>query len=226
MLVLAHGAGAGMRHPFLERTTEALNRHGLAVYRFQFPYLERGTKRPDSPTVLTTTIRAAVETAGEIGAGLPLFAGGKSMGGRMTSLAAAEAPLPGVRGIFFLGFPLHAPRKPDVRRADHLRSIDVPLLFIQGTRDSMAPLATLQPIVGNLGSKATMHVVEGGDHSFATRKRDRPETAPSIHDELARVLAGWVATLCPGHATDRAPLLAPPRPDREVSVPELGPPEP
>ena len=164
--MLAHGAGAGMRHAFMEGVSERLAGGGIATLRFQFPYLEQGRRAPDPPRVLTAAVRAAVDAAAQAAPGLPLFAGGKSLGGRMTSTAAAQQPLPGVRGLVFLGFPLHQPGKPGRARADHLRDVALPMLFVQGTRDTLADLGELRPMLDGLGGRATLHVVEGGDHSF------------------------------------------------------------
>src|SRR6476661_5305720 len=164
--VFAHGAGAGMTHPFMETVAAGLGERGVATLRYQFPYMEKGSKRPDPPAVAHTTVRAAVAEAARCCAGLPLIAGGKSFGGRMTSQAQAIAPLAGVRGLAFLGFPLHPAGKPSSDRAKHLAEVDVPLLFLQGTRDSLAELKLLEPVVKGLGRVATLHVVEGADHSL------------------------------------------------------------
>ena len=200
IISLAHGAGAGMQHPFLVALTEALAEQKVAVLRFQFPYMERGHKRPDRPHVLGATVRAAAALAQQQAPDLPLFAGGKSMGGRMTSLAAAEAPLPAVRGLCFVGFPLHPPRRPSTQRADHLQALDIPLLFLQGTRDPLAPLDTLTPIASALGPRAALHVVQGADHSFAVRKRDGRDSNAIMH-ELAHTMASWMNALT--RAVDR-----------------------
>src|SRR5881396_2342860 len=166
LYVLAHGAGAGMRHPFLESISQRLAEQGIATLRYQFPYMERRSRRPDPPAVAAATVRAAVAEAARIAPDLPLVAGGKSFGGRMTSTAQAEEPLPGVRGLVFLGFPLHPPGRPDDKRAEHLAHVQVPMLFLQGTRDDFAALKLLQPLVKRLGERATLYLVEGGDHSF------------------------------------------------------------
>ena len=192
--VLAHGAGAGMRHHFMEEIAEALAGRGMATLRYQFPYLESGARRPDPPAVLEATVRAAVAAAREIIPGLPLVAGGKSLGGRMTSNAQAKHPLPGVSGLVFLGFPLHPPKQPGESRADHLRAVDLPMLFLQGTRDALAQLDLITGVCHRLGSKATLHVVEGADHSFAVLKRSGRSEA-EVMDELADTTAGWCRSL-------------------------------
>jgi uncharacterized protein len=171
MLVLAHGAGAGMRHRFLEALARELGAAGVATLRYQFPYMERRRRVPDAPSVLTATVAAAVREGLSLADGLPVFAGGKSMGGRMTSLAASEGVLPGVRGLVFFGFPLHPPNRPGTQRADHLARVQVPMLFLQGTRDQFATLDLLRPVCDELGPRATVHTVEGADHSFHVPRR-------------------------------------------------------
>ena len=156
LYVLAHGAGAGMRHPFLESISQRLAEQGIATLRYQFPYMERRSRRPDPPAVAAATVRAAVAEAARIAPDLPLVAGGKSFGGRMTSTAQAEEPLLGVRGLVFLGFPLHPPGRPDDKRAEHLAHVQVPMLFLQGTRDDFAARKLLQPLVKGLGERATL----------------------------------------------------------------------
>jgi hypothetical protein len=193
-LVLAHGAGAGMRHPFLAAFSVRLASFGVATFRYQFPYMEAGGHRPDPPEVAAATVRAAVEEAARTMPGLPLVAGGKSFGGRMTSTAAAAAPLPGVRGLAFVGFPLHPPKQPDTKRADHLAKVTVPMLFLQGTRDEFAELPLLEPVVRALGSRATLHLVDGADHSFAVPKKSGRSGA-EVLDELANVLSRWAGAL-------------------------------
>lgn len=182
LIVLAHGAGAGMRHRFMEAMASALADRGIGTFRYQFPYMEKGQNRPDQPPILYATVRAAVARARELAPGIPVFAGGKSMGGRMTSGAAAEEPLEAVKGLIFLGFPLHQPGKPSVARADHLAAVRVPMLFLQGTRDSLANLDLIKAVCAGL-PLATLHVVEGGDHSFAVLKR----TGRSNEDALAEM---------------------------------------
>lgn len=193
LYVLAHGAGAGMRHPFLEAAARCLAERGIATLRYQFPYMERRGRRPDPPAVAEATVRAAVEHAARVAPGLPLLAGGKSFGGRMTSAAQAHAPLPGVSRLVFLGFPLHPPGRPDDKRADHLGRVQIPMLFLQGSRDEFADLTLLEPVVKRLGKLATLHLVEGGDHSFHVLKRSG-RTDADVMDELASVIAAWAAT--------------------------------
>jgi hypothetical protein len=166
LLVLAHGAGADMRHAFLEAVAPRLAARGLATLRYQFPHAEQGRRRPSPRPLLLATVRAAVREAAVRAEGLPLLAGGKSMGGRMTSLAAAGSPLPGVRGLVFLGFPLHAAGRPSAERGEHLLDVGLPMLFLQGSRDRLADLELLRPLCRRLGARAVLHVVEGGDHSF------------------------------------------------------------
>ncbi len=193
-LVFGHGAGAGMRHRFMEAAAERLADQGVATFRYQFPYMEKGSRRPDSRPVLLKTLRSAVAAAGDIAGGVPLFAGGKSMGGRMTSMAAAREPLEGVRGIVFYGFPLHPVGKPGVERADHLRDVTVPMLFLQGPRDKLAPLDLLAPVCEGLGERATLHVVEGADHSFHVLKRSG-RTDEEVLDELVDSTRAWIDTV-------------------------------
>ncbi|MFY9527684.1 MAG: alpha/beta family hydrolase [Candidatus Acidiferrales bacterium] len=190
LLVLAHGAGAGMRHPFLETLARELATAGVATFRYQFPYMEQRRRVPDGPALLTATVRAAVRTAAEAAPELPLLAGGKSMGGRMTSQAAAEQPLEGVRGLVFFGFPLHPPGRPGTKRADHLTRVSVPMLFLQGTRDQFADLNLLRPICTKLGSQAMLHVVETADHSFHVLKSSG-RTDADVLRELAQTTMTW-----------------------------------
>ena len=191
MLVLAHGAGAGMDHPFMESLAAGLAAHGVASFRYQFPYTERGSKRPDPPALLEATMRSAVAAAAIAGS-LPLLAGGKSMGGRMTSQAAAKGPLDGIHGIAFFGFPLHAIGKPGAERADHLNDVEVPMLFLQGSRDRLADLELLEPVIRRLGDRATLHVVEEADHSFHVPARSGRSDA-DVLDEISRRTASWAA---------------------------------
>lgn len=192
MYVLSHGAGAGMRHAFLEATAELLAPAGIATLRFQFPYTEAGGRRPDPPALLEATVRAAVTRAAD--EGLPLFAGGKSMGGRMTSQAQSQAPLPGVCGLVFLGFPLHAPKQPSVSRAKHLDGVTIPMLFVQGTRDDLADLDLVRGMCTALGARAVLHVVDGGDHSFRVLKRSgRGED--QVMREIRDTVAGFMRTV-------------------------------
>src|SRR5947199_1846087 len=192
LYVLAHGAGAGMRHTFLESIAQRLAECGIATLRYQFPYMERRAGRPDPPAVAAATVRAAVTEAARVAPGLPLVAGGKSFGGRMTSTAQAEAPLPGVRGLLFLGFPLHPPGKPGDKRAEHLDRVQIPMLFLQGDRDEFADLKLLKPVVKRLGERAKLHLVEGGDHSFKVLKRSGG-TEADVMSELADAMARWAA---------------------------------
>jgi predicted alpha/beta-hydrolase family hydrolase len=192
---LAHGAGAGMRHRFMESVAAALAERGIATLRYQFPYTEAGSRRPDPPGILQATARAAVETAREQAAGLPLVAGGKSLGGRMTSNAQAQRPLTGVASLVFLGFPLHPPKQPGEQRAEHLAKVELPMLFLQGTRDELAHLELMRPVCDRLGARATLHVVEGADHGFEVLKRSG-RTDAEVMDELAETVASW----CRAHA--------------------------
>ena len=189
--VFGHGAGAGMRHAFMERVCHQLADRGVGTFRYQFPYMEYGKKRPDIHRVLHGTVRAAVAAAREAAPDARLVAGGKSMGGRMTSLVQSSAPLPDVAGLIFLGFPLHAPNKPGTDRADHLRNVAVRMLFLQGTRDSLADLTLLTPVVNALGGRATMHIVEGGDHSFKVLKRSG-RTDDEVFDQLTDTIDMWI----------------------------------
>ena len=191
LLVLAHGAGAGMWHKFMDAISERLAEQKIATLRYQFPYMEKRIKRPDSEAVLTTTVRAAVAAAKRHGADLPLFAGGKSMGGRMTSLAAAQAPLDGVRGLVFLGFPLHAAGKPGADRGKHLADIEAPMLFLQGSRDPLADLELLKPLCRGLSKRAELLVIKGGDHSFHMLKSSG-RSDENVLDEVAAKAASWM----------------------------------
>ena len=194
LYVLAHGAGAGMCHPFLEVVAQRLAERSIATLRYQFPYMEQRARRPDPPAVAAATVRAAVMEAARVTPGLPLVAGGKSFGGRMTSTAQAEAPLPGVRGLVFLGYPLHPPGRPGDSRAEHLARVQIPVLFLQGTRDEFADLKLLQPVVKRLGERATLHLVEGGDHSFHVLKRSG-RTDTDVMGELVGMIADWAGRL-------------------------------
>jgi predicted alpha/beta-hydrolase family hydrolase len=192
--VLAHGAGAGMRHPFMASVATGLADRGIATLRYQFPYMERGSKRPDAPALAHATVRAAVAAAARLAPGLLLVAGGKSFGGRMTSHAQALAPLAGVRGLAFLGFPLHPAGKPSTDRARHLFDVRIPMLFVQGTRDALAERSLLTPLVDSLGTRATLKLLEGADHSFHVAGRGaRPDDA--FRGEMLDALAAWLAGL-------------------------------
>ncbi|MHC2624141.1 putative alpha/beta-hydrolase family hydrolase [Bradyrhizobium huanghuaihaiense] len=189
--VLAHGAGADMRHSFMEKTAEGLAERGIATFRFNFLYMEKKHGRPDQPAVAHAAIRAAVAEAARLCPGLKLVAGGKSFGGRMTSQAQSKAALPDVKGLAFLGFPLHAAKKPSSERADHLSGMAIPMLFLQGTRDELADLSYLKPVVEKLGPKATLHQVEGGDHSFAVLKKSGRSNDEAL-TEVLDVLEAWI----------------------------------
>jgi uncharacterized protein len=191
LYVLAHGAGAGMEHPFMRAAAEGLADRGVASLRYQFPYMERGSKRPDTPAVAQAAVRAAAERAASLLPGVPLFAGGKSFGGRMTSQAQAAAPLDGVRGLAFLGFPLHAAGQPGDARAKHLGEVEVPMLFLQGTRDALADPALLQALGARLGSKATLVFIEDADHSFHVPARSG-RTDAQVLDGALDTLAQWM----------------------------------
>jgi predicted alpha/beta-hydrolase family hydrolase len=191
--VLAHGAGAGMAHPFMTAIAEGLAARGVATLRYQFPYMERGSRRPDVPRVAQATVRAAVARAAELAPGLPLLAGGKSFGGRMTSQAQAASPLPGVRGLAFLGFPLHPAGKPSDERAAHLFEVEVPMLFLQGTRDELAGQSLLQATVERLGARGTLHWLEYADHSFHVPARSGRKDA-EVMTEAIDALVRWIDT--------------------------------
>ena len=189
--VLAHGAGAGMTHPFLQAVAMELGDHGIASLRYQFPYMEKGGRRPDPPTLAQATVRAAVAEAGRRLPHLPLVAGGKSFGSRMTSQAQAASPLPGVRGLAFLGFPLHPAGKPSDDRAKHLFDVQIPMLFLQGTRDTLADLPLLQPLIGRIGTRATLILFQEADHSFHVPARTGRRDA-DVRREMLDALAGWI----------------------------------
>ena len=190
LLVLGHGAGAGMAHPFLEKLAAELAEAGIATLRYQFPYMEERRRVPDRPDVLASTVAAAVRLAMETGPELPLLAGGKSMGGRMSSQAAAENLLGPVKGLVFFGFPLHPPNRPSTKRADHLAKVGVPMLFLQGTRDTLADLTLLRPVCEKLGSRATLHIIPEADHSFHVLKKSG-KTDGEVMTELAQTAAAW-----------------------------------
>ena len=192
--VLAHGAGAGMTHPFMTAIANGLAERGIATLRYQFPYMELGSKRPDAPKLAHATIRAAVQEAARLVPELGLFAGGKSFGGRMTSQAQAESSLPGVRGLVFLGFPLHPPGKASDERAEHLFDVQIPMLFLQGTRDDFANLQLLEPLCRRLGSRATLKLVHDADHSFHVPKSSG-RTDSEVLDELLDFMARWMQTV-------------------------------
>ena len=191
--VLAHGAGAGMEHVFMVAVATELQAQGIATLRYQFPYMERRARRPDPPKICQATVRAAVAEAARLGPGLPLFAGGKSFGGRMTSQAQAEASLAGVRGLVFLGFPLHAPGRPSDERGAHLFDVKIPMLFLQGTRDELAALDLLEPLIRKLGERATLQVFQDANHSFQTPARSEKKSAEVMH-ELVQASADWMSS--------------------------------
>ena len=189
--VLAHGAGAGMHQKFLEATARGLAERGIATFRYNFPYMEAGVKRVDPPPLCHATIRAAVAEAARLVPGLPMVAGGKSFGGRMTSQAQALEPLRAVRGLAFLGFPLHPPGKPSVERAAHLADVKVPMLFLQGSKDEFADLALLEPMVAKLGAEATLRLLEHADHSFHVPAKSGRKDAEVLSEALD-ALAQWI----------------------------------
>jgi hypothetical protein len=192
--VLAHGAGAGMRHAFMERIASGLAEREVASLRFNFPYMETGGKKPDRPALAHATVRAAAEEAARLCPGLLLVGGGKSFGGRMTSQAQSKAPMPGVRGLAFLGFPLHPANKPSIERAAHLSEINIPMLFLQGTRDALADLGLLRALIADLGPRATLHEIAGGDHSFLVLKKSGRSNDDAMR-EVLDTLAAWIKTL-------------------------------
>jgi predicted alpha/beta-hydrolase family hydrolase len=188
--VFGHGAGAGMEHAFMARFANGLAEHGIATLRYQFPYMEQGSKRPDVPQVAHAAVRAAILEATQRLPGLPLFAGGKSFGGRMTSQAQSLAPLPGVRGLVFVGFPLHPAGKPSEERAKHLFEVGCPMLFLQGTRDELAALDRLEPTLQRLGERATLALFQDADHSFHVRVRSGRTDAQTL-DAMLDTVANW-----------------------------------
>jgi predicted alpha/beta-hydrolase family hydrolase len=185
-----------MAHPFLTQLAQGLAACGIATLRYQFPYVERGARRPDPPALCHATVRAAVATARQLAPELVLIAGGKSFGGRMTSQAQAGSPLPGVRGLVFIGFPLHAPNRPSDERAAHLAQVGIPMLFLQGTRDALADLTLIRPLVRRLGERATLRVLADADHSFHVLARSG-RTDQQLRAELLDALVGWAASLTP-----------------------------
>jgi uncharacterized protein len=194
LYVLAHGAGAGMQHPFMEEISRALASRGVATFRYQFPYMEAGRRAPNPRPILLATVRSAVAAAAKAAPDLPMIAGGKSMGGRMTSLAASERPLPGVVGLVFLGFPLHAAGRPSSDRGHHLKSTGLPMLFLQGTRDRLAELTVLKPLIAELGKGSTLHIIDEGDHSFRVPKRTGL-TEEDVLDGAAATIVRWAEAL-------------------------------
>ena len=192
--VLAHGAGAGMTHPFLSAVADGLGQRGIMCLRYQFPFMQQGSKRPDRPALAQRTVRAAVAAAASVAPTLPLIAGGKSFGGRMTSQAQAETPLANVMGLVFFGFPLHPPKQPSLGRSDHLHAVQMPMLFLQGTRDALADTALMRSVVQGLGPRATLHPLEGADHAFKVPARSGVSGADVMTDMLDTV-AVWAERL-------------------------------
>lgn len=192
--VMAHGAGAGMQHPSMETLATELHALKIATLRYQFPYMESGSRRPDKPALCHATVRAAVAEAARLAPDLPLVAGGRSFGGRMTSQAQALSPLPGVRGLAFLAFPLHPADRPSNERAEHLFEVKIPMLFLQGTRDALADLQTLQDVVKRLGKRATLKLLEDADHSFHVPARTGRKD-PQVRSELLQALVDWTERL-------------------------------
>jgi len=194
LYVLAHGAGAGMAHSFMTAIANELAVAGIGTLRYQFPYFQQGRKRTDPPPICHATVRAAVAEASKRAPGLKLIAGGKSFGGRMTSQAQALVPLPNVAGLAFVGFPLHLAKKPATERAKHLADVNVPTLFLQGTRDELADLTLLEPVVASMGKRATLRIIDGADHAFHVLARSGRKDADVLH-ELAQAIADWAASL-------------------------------
>lgn len=203
--VLAHGAGAGMTHSFMEDLAQGLAARGIATLRFNFAFAERGSKRPDAPALAHAVVRAAVAEAARRLPGVPLVAGGKSFGGRMTSQAQAAAPLPGVRGLVFAGFPLHPPGKPGIERAAHLDRVQCPMLFLQGTRDELADLALLRGVLERLGPRATLALFDDADHAFHVRARVAGRNDAQVMEALLDAAAAWIAACVEAPAPETAP---------------------
>ena len=191
LYVFAHGAGAGMTHRAMESNAQGLAARGIATLRYQFPYMEKGGRRPDPPKIAHAAVRAAVAEAARLAPDLPLFAGGRSFGGRMTSQAQADAPLPKVRGLAFLGFPLHPAGKPGIERAEHLGRVEIPMLFVSGSRDALAGLDLLRPVVAALGSRASLHLVDQADHSFKVAVKSG-RTPADAESEALDALSEWM----------------------------------
>lgn len=194
LFVFAHGAGAGMRHAFMQSLSEMLYAVGVGTLRYQFPYMQQGGRRPDPPGLLEATVRAAIAIGHELAAGATLVAGGKSMGGRMTSQALAKQQDARVAGIVFVGFPLHQPNRPAMARAEHLASVQVPMLFLQGTRDTLADIDLIRQVHAGIADRATLHIIDGADHSFSVLKRSG-RTNEEVQRELAQVVSSWVREL-------------------------------
>ncbi len=191
--VVAHGAGAGMHHPFMDSLSAGLGERGIATLRYQFPFMQRGSRRPDVPQVAQATVRATVASACSLMPDVALFAGGKSFGGRMTSQAQAEAALPQVRGLIFLGFPLHPGKQPSQKRAEHLAQVGCPMLFLQGTRDELADMALMRAAAEQLGERATLQWFEGADHSFHVRARSG-RTDQQVLGSMLDAIVAWMTT--------------------------------
>jgi predicted alpha/beta-hydrolase family hydrolase len=207
LYVLAHGAGAGMEHPFLTAVARELHQRGIASLRYQFPYMEARAKRPDRPELAQATVRAAVAEASRLLPGLPLLAGGKSFGGRMSSQAQAAAPLPGVRGLAFLGFPLHPPGRPSRDRGDHLFGVSIPMLFLQGTRDALAELSELEALCAALGRRVTLKLFQDADHSFHVPARSG-RTDRQVLSEMLDAFAAWAdGVIAAGDKPAHSPLV-------------------
>lgn len=194
--VLAPGAGAGMEHAFIAAVATELGARGIATLRYQFPYMEQRARRPDPPELCHATVRAAVSEAARLAPALPLVAGGKSFGGRMTSQAQAASPLPGVRGLAFLGFPLHPAGRPSDARGRHLFEVEIPMLFLQGTRDALAELELIEPLTERLGARATLKLLQDADHSFHVPARTGRKD-PEVRSELLQALAAWIEAVIP-----------------------------
>ena len=191
LYLFAHGAGAGMTHKAMESNAQGLAARGIATLRYQFLYMEKGSKRPDPPKLAHAVVRAAAAEAVRLVPDLPLFAGGRSFGGRMTSQAQSDAPLPGVKGLAFLGFPLHPAGKPGIERAEHLARVEVPMLFVSGDRDALAEIDLLKPVVDGLGTRATLHLVDHADHSFKVAAKSG-RTPAEAEGEALDALANWI----------------------------------
>jgi uncharacterized protein len=204
LLVLAHGAGAGMIHPSLQAVAAGLAERGIATLRYQFPYMEHGSRRPDPPALCQATVRSAVAEASRLAPDLPLFAGGRSFGGRMTSEAQAHSPLPQVLGLVLLAFPLHPAGHPGSERAAHLSKLALPMLFIQGTRDALAERQLLDPLVERLGARATLHWLQDADHSFHVPVRSG-RTDANVREEYLGVLSRWIGLVAGAGPAVRAP---------------------
>jgi uncharacterized protein len=194
LYLFAHGAGAGMTHKAMESNAQGLAERGIATLRYQFPYMEKGSRRPDPPRIAHAAVRAAAADAMKLAPDLPLFAGGRSFGGRMTSQAQAIEPLPGVRGLAFLGFPLHPAGKPGIERAEHLSGMEVPMLFVSGARDALAEMGLLKPVIAGLGARATLHVVADADHSLKVPVKSG-RTSAEAEGEALDAMAEWMTGL-------------------------------